>query len=251
LFVNDLCYAFFNLVKIGTSKKLQSFYGGPFIVSKKFSEALFELEPFGTNPIKTNQVVSRDKIRKIDSKVEIMGETIDYNINPVEQIVPSEEITLSIDNTQDIATENDTVFNDFTYLDKEGDDFIEECIDQNVDLNGGEVSEQSLHTNFDNQPSPADIQPQSTTTDLDPETQPEAPPDNLDNSFLKQTLPTEASFFESRPTQSSPEKDKIISVDKDTIVPKYVLNESRKTRSDTRDKIHVQIALQNPLKKRK
>ena len=47
IYVNDVCFAFFNLVKVGVSKKLQSFYGGPFIVAKKFSEALFELSPFG------------------------------------------------------------------------------------------------------------------------------------------------------------------------------------------------------------
>jgi len=96
--VTDVCYAFFNIVKSNVSKKLQSFYGGPFIVVRKFSDALYELAPFGNNPIKKNQVVARDKIRKIHTKTEVLGEEVNFNIFPLPEICPSDEIFLEIDN---------------------------------------------------------------------------------------------------------------------------------------------------------
>ena len=75
-----------------------------------------------------NQVVSRDKIRKIDSKVEILGETLSFNLFLIEEIVPSEEITLTIDNTgsPEIVENKGMENNDFTYLDNDNDDFIGE-----------------------------------------------------------------------------------------------------------------------------
>ena len=128
LFVNDICYAFFNLVRNDVSKKLQSFYAGPFIVIKKFSTSLYELQPIGHNPVKTNQVIGRDKIRKIVTKVNILGEIVPFNIHPVPQIVPSEEINISVTSNSEIQTDNenkqlDESFeaNDFSFLSYEHD----------------------------------------------------------------------------------------------------------------------------------
>ena len=249
LFVNDVVFAFFNLVKIGVSKKLQSFYGGPFIVTKKFSEALFELSPFGSNPIKTNQVVSRDKIRKIDSKVELLGETLSFNVFPIEEIVPSEEITLGIDNTgQTEINDNKGMENDdFTYLDNDGDDFIEGNPETSQDLPQGEVDCDGggdiMEKNSPFEPQPKDQEPPGADRSSGPHI-------HVENSFLEETVPSEASFFAQRPKQSSPEK--VINVNKQSIVPKYILEEERKTRSQGGDnRIHVQIGLHNPIKRKK
>jgi hypothetical protein len=246
LFVNDLCYAFFNLVKMGVSKKLQSFYGGPFIVAKKFSDALFELSPIGSNPIKSNQVISRDKIRKIDSKVDIFGETVSFNVFPVEEIVPSEEITLEVDNTHSTETEEQNSpgnieIDDFTYLDYDNDDFESqndspESQEQGEELEGGGEIVENLPT----------YQPEGLKN-------PENPPETVthaEQGFLDNPLPSETSFFDRQPEQSSPEK--VINIHKESQVPKFLLEEKIKTRSQGGDhRIHVQIGPRNIMKRKK
>ena len=51
--VNDIVYAFFDIAKVGLSRKLQSFYAGPFIVSHKFSDILFEITPIHNCNVKS------------------------------------------------------------------------------------------------------------------------------------------------------------------------------------------------------
>ncbi|MCP4119319.1 MAG: hypothetical protein GY737_28775, partial [Desulfobacteraceae bacterium] len=66
--------------------------------------------------------------------------------------------------------------------------------------------------------------------------------------FLSCSLPTEQSFFTSRPTQSSPQKD--IKVSKANPPAAYLWNESRKLRS-TGEKVHLSLEfnkIKNPLK---
>ena len=201
---------------------------------------------FGSNPIKTNQVASRDKIRKINSKVEIFGETISFNVYPIEEIVPSEEITLSIDNTidNDKVQSNTENMNNFTHLDREGDDFIEINPKQGMERyeGGGEIVDKNSQII-------PDILQSSNLEQLNPET-PTSPSPRVEDSFLSKTISTESSFFYQQPQKSSPEK--LININKQSIVPRYILDEERKTRSQGGDnKIHVQIALRNPIKRKK
>ena len=93
------------------------------------------------------------------------------------------------------------------------------------------------------EPQPENWEPPGT--DRSPGSNPQA-----ENSFLEGTVPSEASFFAQRPEQSSPEK--VININKQSVVPKYLLVEERKTRSQGGDNhIHVQIGLHNPIKRNK
>jgi hypothetical protein len=185
----------------------------------------------------------------MDSKVELLGETLSFNVFPIEEIVPSEEITLTIDNTgQTEINDNKGMENDdFTYLDNDGDDFIEGNPETSQDLPQGEVDCDGggdiMEKNSPFESQPIDQEPPGADRSSGPQI-------HVENSFLEETVPSEASFFAQRPKQSSPEK--VINVNKQSIVPKYILEEERKTRSQGGDnRIHVQIGLHNPIKRKK
>ena len=163
LYPNDIVFAFFNLVKNDLSKKLQSFYTGPFIVINKISDALYEIQPIGNNPVKKNQIIQRDKIRKIDSKTKVYDEIIPFNIYPVPEIVPSEEISIEMHHkTDEIKNSEDSNYFDeseFSILSYEHDypsnDIVEEdSSEDNIDKVGGGVSFESNEKSVHFEPEP-------------------------------------------------------------------------------------------------
>lgn len=80
LFVSDLVYFYEDVVKIGTSRKLSSFFIGPFIVTKTFSDTLYEITPVPPNPTKRIITASIDKLRKVDGKVTLGDEIVGFNV---------------------------------------------------------------------------------------------------------------------------------------------------------------------------
>ena len=84
------------------SKKLQSFYGGPFIFVKKFLDALYDLAPFGNHPLL--QGIEHKKILCIiQVNVEFCFKGTVYEISPfkymmaVESVVPVSKAGTSVD----------------------------------------------------------------------------------------------------------------------------------------------------------
>ena len=80
LFVSDLVYFFEDVVKIGKSRKLSSFFIGPFIVTKTFSDTLYEITPVPPNPTKRIITASIDKLRKVDGRVTLGDEIVGFNV---------------------------------------------------------------------------------------------------------------------------------------------------------------------------
>lgn len=273
LFVNDVCFAFFNLVRNDVSKKLQSFYAGPFYVVKRFSEALYELQPFGNNPVKLNQVIGRDKIRKIITKVDILGEVLPFNIYPVPEIVPSEEIFLEIDNIperqkecladnyQDSFGESDFTYlsydNHYSYPEDSGEGEMEERGENELVQNEESMQNEShdnLHSAVSGEREVEREVVNGGNGDMGEEKEVvsggngdmgvESEQNSEQSTFLSHTLPTEQSFFSSPPQQSSPQK--VVSVHKNSAVPHYLLHGARQLRSEKRDKIHIDLAYRTP-----
>lgn len=249
LFINDICFCFFNIVKINLSKKLQSFFTGPFVIKHKFSETLFEIMPFSNNPVKSNQVVSRDKLRKINSKTEIMGEVVSFNVYPLPEIVPSGEITIGLGTRNNKDTNVDFDEGDFTILSYENDSSLS-TDDTDLDIGPDntkdslESTEVAVNTTKDNN----DISSETTSSENLKDTMEESQQinenineeigdktdhvpnnDNLPTQHLEMTLPSESSFLQSPPPQSSPEKDVVISNEKATTIPGFL--DKRTTRS--------------------
>ena len=97
LSINTICYVFFNIVKSGISKKLQSFFLGPMIITEKYSNALYLITPLDSCPIKTKKplVVARDKIYPMETKLELCPkEWINLDLRPSEIIHPDDCILL-------------------------------------------------------------------------------------------------------------------------------------------------------------
>ncbi|MCP4052702.1 MAG: hypothetical protein GY739_06510, partial [Mesoflavibacter sp.] len=248
LLVNDYCYAFFNLARNDVSKKLQSYYAGPFIVVHRFSDSLYELQPIGNNPVLRNQVIGRDKIRKIVTQTDIMGEKLPFNIHPSPEICPSEEITLEFSHPPEIIENNITKEetnsfseDEFSYLSYDsncphpGDLEEVENNAQNCVSTSDIVYENNSHDNKEGEnnmeeqlPTPQVLEKeeeraeQGVSEEKGPMQRVKVP------EFLSCSLPTEQSFFTSAPTQSSPQKD--IKVSKSNPPAAYLWNESRKLR---------------------
>ena len=94
---NTICYAFFHIVKVGLSKKLQSFFLGPLIISKRYTNSLYLLTPLDTCPIKSKKpiVVARDKIYPMETKLELCPrEWIALDLKPNELIHPDDCILI-------------------------------------------------------------------------------------------------------------------------------------------------------------
>ena len=94
LFVNNIVYFFEDCVKIGVSRKLSSFFLGPFIISHKFSDVLYELTPIPPNTCKRIITAARDKLRKVDGKVKLGDETVGFNIQPSKYINIDSDVQL-------------------------------------------------------------------------------------------------------------------------------------------------------------
>ena len=71
--LNVICFVFFDIVRVGLSKKLQSFYLGPFVITRVFSASLYEVTPLPNCPIKSKKplVSPRDKLYVLDSVLEL------------------------------------------------------------------------------------------------------------------------------------------------------------------------------------
>ena len=97
LAVNTICYYFFNVVKVGLSKKLQSFFLGPMIITKRYSNSLYQINPLDSCPIKTKKplVVARDKIYPLETRLELCpNEYIELDLKPSEIVHPDDSILL-------------------------------------------------------------------------------------------------------------------------------------------------------------
>ena len=286
LLVNDVCYAFFNLAKNDVSKKLQSYYTGPFMVIHRFSDSLYELQPIGNCPVIKNQVIGRDKIRKIVTQTDIMGEKLPFNIHPAPEICPSEEITLEFNNSpeklQDNVTCNDTDSfseDDFSYLtydnssphpgdfeeverigenhtnnENHSQTLQESIIHNNIDKEGGSNSKEQLPPNLREQlPTPQRLEETKREGErLEKGTSEKVKLTCAEKApeFLSSSLPNEQSFFDKRPAQSSPARN--IKVSSHNLPAKYLWDATRKLRSTGSDnKIHLSLDYQpikNPLK---
>ena len=84
------------------------------MILTRFSDALCEIKPFGNNPVKKNQVIARHKIRKINTKTDVL--VVPFNIIPMPDIVPTEETMLTISNEEKEKYEKDFNEDEFLYL---------------------------------------------------------------------------------------------------------------------------------------
>jgi hypothetical protein len=94
---NTICYIYFNVVKVGLSKKLQGFFLGPMIISKKYSNSLYLVTPLDSCPIKSKKplVVARDKLYPLETKLELCPkEWITLDLSPSTYIHPDDCIML-------------------------------------------------------------------------------------------------------------------------------------------------------------
>ena len=97
LSVNTIVYVFFNIVKVGVSKKLQSFFLGPMIITERYSNALYLITPLDSCPIRSKKplVVARDKIYPMETKLELCPkEWVHLDLRPSEVIHPDDCILL-------------------------------------------------------------------------------------------------------------------------------------------------------------
>ncbi|MCP4266087.1 MAG: hypothetical protein GY777_11030 [Candidatus Brocadiaceae bacterium] len=71
--VNSYCYIYYDVVQIGLSKKLQSMWIGPCLITKVISECLYEVLPLSGCKLKdkSHRIIPRDKIYVIESTVEL------------------------------------------------------------------------------------------------------------------------------------------------------------------------------------
>ncbi len=266
IYIHDVVFAFFNLVRVGISKKLQSFYCGPFLVVKKFSKVLFEISPVHNCPVKNNQVISRDKLRKISTSTMVFGEKISFEIYPLSGIVPSEDITLKISNNNEDNITQDISFKDttFSYLNDSNDAPIPENIyTDELKEEGGfgtpHISEENTPQIFNQTlPEGGDLNEEDIeygTTDIDIDKQKDAESEkhilsefdssvqnqNQFSTFENINIPSERFFMPTKPTQSSPKK--VILVDERQTLPEYFYDKVIRTRSKNKADPHPQLSL--------
>ena len=94
---NTICYIYFNVVRVGVSKKLQSFFLGPMIVTKRYTNSLYLVTPLESCPIKSKKaiVVARDKIYPMETRLELCPkEWISLDLKPMKSIDPDDCILL-------------------------------------------------------------------------------------------------------------------------------------------------------------
>ena len=223
------------------SKKLQYFYVGHLIVVKKFSDALYELAPFGNNPIKKYQVVARDKIRKIHARTEVLGEEVNFNVFPLPEICPSDEIFLEVDN---MPVERETVeereSEDVVYLSSENDGF-----ELAEERQSDEIQEKESEVEVDNdrvsENENREIIPVGEGVEVGVTDESVVPAPVAEGNFDEVELPSEQSFLTTAPPQSSPEK--LVTIKKSgSRVAKYLWDTGRRLRSQVGGPVvHVQI----------
>ena len=117
LHVNTLCYIYFDVVHSSVSRKLSSKFLGPFIITKRYSQSLYQVQGLTTCPI-TNPskyfTVARDKIVPIATQLKLCTKEV-YSMkltpsayissNDVINIRPSDEIFADIDVKSDYINE--------------------------------------------------------------------------------------------------------------------------------------------------
>ena len=94
---NTICYIYFNVVRVGLSKKLQGFFLGPMIITERYSNSLYLVNLLDSCPIKSKKpiVVARDKIYPIDTKLELCPkEWVSLDLKPSEYIHPDDCVML-------------------------------------------------------------------------------------------------------------------------------------------------------------
>ena len=94
MYVSDLVFFYEDIVQIGSSRKLSSFFIGPFMITKSFSDTLYEITPIPPNPSKRVRTASIDKLRKFRGKVTLGDETVGFNINTSKYINIDSDIQL-------------------------------------------------------------------------------------------------------------------------------------------------------------
>ena len=225
--VNDIVYAFFDIAKVGISRKLQSFYAGPFIVSHKFSNALFEITPIHNCNVKSKHVITRDKLRKIHSSVKVCGEKLSFNVYPLDLILPSNEILLSYSNPN---------FNESLEIQGSGDkDFVtfDKLMDNsdNEDMGGEDTRGEGVEESSNDSDQGGDQG--SNQGEYQEGEQSQYQGEEQDEVFSGEghsfggnadltTIPGESSFWNKEPIQSSPEKLVSIPENRKVTLPEYV-----------------------------
>ncbi len=230
--VNDVCFAFFDIAKVGLSRKLQSFYAGPFIISHKFSEILFEITPIHNCNVKQKCVVTRDKLRKIHSNVKVCGEKLSFNVYPLDLIVPSNEILLSYsrfnkDNNLELQGSGDkdvVTFDNLVNKPNSGDIDWEETFESNVTHEQG--GEQVFDNGQGHEQGGEQGDNQGASQDIVLAGEGNSREENADLS----NIPGEASFWDKAPMQSSPEKLVSIPENKKVTLPGFIYNKMHGTK---------------------
>ena len=82
---------------------LSSFFIGPFIITKSFSDTLYEITPIPPNPSNRIRTASIDKLRKIKGKVDLGDECVGFNVKTSKYI--------NIDSDVQLKYLSDEVFN--------------------------------------------------------------------------------------------------------------------------------------------
>ena len=222
--VNDVVYAFFDIAKVGVSRKLQSFYAGPFIISHKFSDNLFEITPIHNCNVKSKHVITRDKLRKIHSNVKVCGEKLSFNVYPLDLIVPSNEIIL----TYSGGNKNENL-----EIQGAGDkDFV--TFDEIVD--NSDCEEEEKREGDPEQGGEQDVNADNGQGMGDDNEQGEREKDDIfsgeghsfGGNMDLSNIPGEASFWVQQPVQSSPEKIVSIPENRKVILPKFLYNQIHK-----------------------
>ena len=238
--VNDIVYAYFDIVKVGLSRKLQSFFAGPFIITHKHSDILFEICPIHNCNVTKNHVVSRDKLRKITSQVKVCGEKLSFNVFPSDLILPSQEIVLSY-------SDSDLIIKDNSFEENNWDDYVrysdidpqysgeDDMSNDNENANmasseGNIVGNENVQnsSNADLVDIPAEREKDFTMDPqhLDFRGDLEYSDVNIDQEREKQSelshVPNESSFWDIQPEQSSPRKLVTVPETSGTNLPAYL-----------------------------
>ncbi|MCP4054133.1 MAG: transposase family protein [Mesoflavibacter sp.] len=119
LHVNTLCYVYFDIVRSDVSKKLSSKFLGPFIITKRYSQSLYQVQGMVTCPI-TNPskffTVARDKIVPISTQLKLCSkETYSMKLTPSAYISANDVINVR---------PGDEIFDDIENFDYINDDSL-------------------------------------------------------------------------------------------------------------------------------
>ncbi len=204
----------------------------------------------------------------------MLGEVLPFNISPVPEILPAEEMMLTISNEDKERYENqregEFEKDEFSYLDYENNYFeTEENVHsergneneegENVGQNKEVEKEWDIFLQNDNvmqNNMQSEVQiPEVGETEHVGKREDETlragnvyveSKEKVPEFLVESDIPSEQSFFVTQPEQSSPEKN--IKVNQQSKVPKFLLAD-RQTRSSKSGKVLFEIDYKNPLRK--